>query len=73
MNHASVNTSSLFGICIFCDSSIYGLAVTRASTFIPRADIDLYHGCSIERPCVYSLRSGDFGYLGSIWSLFLEV
>ena len=73
MNHASVNTSVLLGIWMFCDSSIYGLAVTRASTFIPRADIDLYHGHGIERPCVCSLQSGNFGYLGSIWRVLLVV
>ena len=39
MNHASLNTSALFGICMFCGSSIYGLTVTTASTAIPSAAI----------------------------------
>ena len=34
MNHASLNTSALFGICICCGSSIYGLTVTRSSMVI---------------------------------------
>ena len=65
MNHSSINTSALFGIHMFFDSSIYGITITRASTVIPRA--------AIERPCVCSLQIGDFGYLGSIWCVFLVV
>ena len=42
MNHVSLNTSALFGICMCCGSTIYGLTVTSASTAIPRpAIIDL--------------------------------
>ena len=40
MNHASLNTSALFVICMCCGSSIYGLTVTIAITVIPRAAID---------------------------------
>ena len=39
MNHDSLNNSALFGVCIFCDSSIYGLTVTRDIIVIPRAAI----------------------------------
>ena len=39
-NHASINTSALFGICMCCSSSIYSLTVTTASMVIPRAAID---------------------------------
>ena len=40
MNHSSLNTSALFGICMCCGSSIYGLTVTTDSMAIPRAAID---------------------------------
>ena len=40
MNHASLNTSAIFDRCMCCGSSIYGINVTRASTGIPRAEID---------------------------------
>ena len=40
MNHSSLNTSAIFGICMCCGSSIYGLTVTRASMVIPRAAIE---------------------------------
>ena len=39
MNHVSLNTSALFGICVCCGSSIYGLDVTRSSMVIPQAEI----------------------------------
>ena len=42
MNHFSINTSDLFGICMCCGSSIYGINVSTASTVIPRAVIDQY-------------------------------
>ena len=40
MNHTSINTSALFGICMCCVSIIYSLTVTRASMVIPWAAID---------------------------------
>ena len=39
MNHASINTSALFGICMCSGSSIYGLTVTIASMVILQAAI----------------------------------
>ena len=48
MNHDSLNTSALFGICICCGSIIYGLTVTRASMVIPSAEIN-----RIECPCIH--------------------
>ena len=39
MNHASLNTSALFGICVCCGSSIYGLTLTTYSVEIPRSAI----------------------------------
>ena len=51
INHASLNTSALFSICMCCSSSIYDITVTTASTEIPRADT--CHGREIERPYVY--------------------
>ena len=41
INHSILNTSSLFGICMCCGSSIYGFTVTRASMLIPQAEIDI--------------------------------
>ena len=37
MNHVSLNTSTLFVICICCVSIIYGITVTKASKIMPMA------------------------------------
>ena len=42
MNHASLNTSALFSICMCCSSSIYDLTVTIGSTVIPMSAIDQF-------------------------------
>ena len=68
MNHASLNTSALFGILMCCGSSIYCLTVTRVSTVIPWAEIRLRDWTPVR-----SLRSSNFWYLGSIWCVFLVV
>ena len=40
MEHVSLNTSYIFGICMCYVSSIYDITVTTASTEIPREEID---------------------------------
>ena len=48
MNHTSLNTSSIFGICICFLSSICGLTITIDSMVIPRSA-----GSRVERSCVH--------------------
>ena len=57
MNHASLNNSDLFGICMWCGSSTYGITVTRASVVIPRAAIDRFwiFGVYLARLDIWSL------------------
>ena len=40
MNHASLNISDIFDICMCCGYSIYCLTVTIASMVIPQAAIE---------------------------------
>ena len=49
MNIDSLNNSALFGICMCCGSSIYGLTVTRYIMVILQAGINR----GVERPCIH--------------------
>ena len=55
MNHDIINTGALFGICMCCGSSIYCLAVTRASIVIPQSAIDrgVHMACFLNGLRVY--------------------
>ena len=44
MNHASLNTSAVFGIFMCCGSIIYSLTITKAITVISKAAIDWRFG-----------------------------